>query len=771
MRRTVPFFALGVWCLQQQAALPGVDWIAAAFCMALLLAFGALRTRAPLRALLLVAAAGLAGFGWAAWRADVRLAGYLPAAWEGRDVSVVGVVAEMPQPFPRGERFAFAVEQVLTPSAVVPERLLLSWYGEAGESAEPVARVQPGERWQLVVRLKRPHGNANPHGFDYEAWLLERDLRATGYVRPGQDARRLEGFVLHPAYLMERVRHDVRSRFLTDLGDAEYGGILVALAVGDQRAIQGAFWNLFSRTGTTHLMSISGLHVTMVAALFGWFVGSLWRRNPALVHRLAAQRAAVLAGMLAAAVYAALAGFSVPAQRTVFMLAVGALAILSGRRSSPSSVMAVALLVVLLLDPWAVLSPGFWLSFGAVGLLFYVATGRVGPVQGWRARLVAWGMAQWAVTVGSLPLLLLFFQQFSLISPLANALAIPVVSLLVTPLALLAVIVPLPALLALAHGLLACLMDVLAILAEAPVLERAVPPPLWLLLGGAGVLWLLMPRGVPARWLGALLLLPALLHVPTRPEAGRAWIEVLDVGQGLSVLVRTAGHALLYDAGPLYSAESDAGQRIVVPYLRAIGLAGLDALVVTHRDSDHAGGAASVLAAMPVKRILSSVDELSGERCAAGINWEWDGVHFSLLHPPESIGTGGRLKPNNRSCVLRIDAGGRVMLLTSDIEAVDELSMLERNPGALRADVLLVPHHGSRTSSTPAFIAAVGATEVIFPVGYRNRFGHPRPDVVTRYAAARAWRTDRDGAVRVVLGDAVDLSAFRHERRRYWHGR
>lgn len=773
MRLAIPFLALGVWCLQQLAHLPGPAALALSGVLAAMFVLAASRvSQRSLQLVLVVVAAFLAGFGWAGWRAEMRLAEHLPAEWEGRDVELLGVVAEMPQPFARGERFVFDVEEVLTSSAIVPGRVLLSWYAEAAEATQTgETRVRPGERWRMVVRLKRPHGNANPHVFDYEAWLLERDLRATGYVRPGNEARRLDDFVLRPGYLVERIRHDIRGRFLADLAGAEFGGILVALAVGDQRAIQGDFWNVFSRTGTTHLMSISGLHVTMVASLFGWLVGWLWRHSPRLMHRLAAQRAAVLAGMVAAAVYAALAGFSVPAQRTVYMLTVASLAMLSGRRTSPSSVMKLALLAVLVIDPWAVLSPGFWLSFGAVGLLFYVASGRVGDFRGWRARLAAWGAAQWAVTIGSLPLLLLFFQQFSLVSPLANALAIPVVSLLVTPLALLAVVVPLPGLLALDHWLLAQLMDVLTMLADMPVLERPAPPAAWLMLGVGGALWLLMPRGVPARWLGAVLMLPALLHVPPRPEAGRAWVEVLDVGQGLAVLVRTAGHALLYDAGPLYSAESDAGQRIVVPYLRAIGQSRLDVLMVTHRDSDHSGGAASVMAAMPVTRILSSVDDMTGERCQAGMAWEWDGVHFSLLHPPAAIAGDGRLKPNNRSCVLRVSADNGSMLLTSDIEAVDEQALLERDAGALRADVLLVPHHGSRTSSTPAFIEAVGAKDVIYPVGYRNRFGHPRPDIVARYGTVRAWRTDRDGAVRVDLGDELRISAWRQQRPRYWQGR
>ncbi|MCK6406050.1 MAG: DNA internalization-related competence protein ComEC/Rec2 [Rhodocyclaceae bacterium] len=769
MKAGVPVFAIGVASLQLQAALPSLPWIAAGFALMLLLTIGACYRKLRWPVLL---AALLAGFCWAALRAELRLQDHLPTAWEGRDIELLGIVAEMPQPFARGVRFTFAVEQVLTEGAVVPPRIALSWY-EAGQDAIASAdKVRPGERWRLTVRLKRPHGNANPFGFDYEAWLLERDLRATGYVRAQPVPERLATFVAAPAYAVERLRYAIRDRFLADLAGADYAGILVALAVGDQRAIQGEFWRVFSRTGTTHLMSISGLHVTMIAALIGGLVGWLWRRSPRLMILLAAQRAAVLAGAAAALAYALLSGFSVPAQRTACMLLVAAIALLSGRRTAPSQVLGIALAAVLLLDPWAVLAPGFWLSFGAVALLFYVSTGRSPfPVTGWRDRLAAWGVAQWAITIASLPILLFFFSQFSLVSPLANALAIPIVSLVVTPLALLAMILPLSLLLDIAHGLLSWLMAFLIMLADFPLLERPAPPLPMVALGVLGIVWMLLPRGIPRRGLGAVLLLPALLYVPPRPAPGEAWITVLDVGQGLAVVVRTASKTLLYDTGPLFSAESDAGQRIVVPHLRALGIGRLDAMMVTHGDSDHAGGAASVLDAMPVDALYSTLAELPGETCHAGQRWEWEGVRFEVLHPQRASVLKGDRRPNHLSCVLRVTAGGHSMLLTSDIEAEDERELLARTPESLHADVLLVPHHGSLTSSTPGFVAAVGASDAIIAAGYRNRFGHPRPQVLARYSSARAWRTDLQGAIEVRLGAQLDVAAWRERRARYWYGR
>jgi competence protein ComEC len=770
MRIKILCFAGGVGLLQMQERLPD-EYVPLA-----LLGGGALllwrlgrRRHWLAQALVLLACAGL-GFGWAAWLAQQRLADQLPAAWEGQDIQVVGVVAALPQSFERGERFEFAVESVIgAPLARVPQRIMLSWYhGWHEEEWHEGGAVHPGERWRLTVRLKRPHGNANPHGFDYEAWLFEGGLRATGYVRPRTEAQRLDTFVPRPTYAVEWLRDAIRDRFTAVLPEAPYVGVLVALTVGDQRVIPNAQWKVFNRTGITHLVSISGLHVTMVAALCAALVGWAWRRSERLTLRLPAQRAAVLAGWLAALAYALLAGFAVPAQRTLYMLSVVALALWSGRNLGASRTLLLALLAVLVLDPWAVLAAGFWLSFGAVALLFYVGTARVGEAHGWRAALAQWGATQWAVTIGSLPLLLLLFQQFSLVSPLANAIAIPFVSFVITPLALLFAVLPWPPLLQVDHWLMTQLMRLLEWLAGWPVWQQAAPP-LWAaLLAALGVLWLLLPRGFPARWLGLCLLLPALVWPAPRPAPGAAWVEVLDVGQGLAVVVRTAGHVLLYDTGPLYSAESNAGQRIVLPYLRAIGVERLDALVVTHRDTDHSGGVFAVQDALPIARTLSSVPELPGEPCALGQSWAWDGVRFTMLHPLAGDYARALPKTNDMSCVLRIENDAGSVLLSSDIEARDEQALLARSPSLLHSDVLLVPHHGSRTSSTPDFVAAVGAREAVIPVGYRNRFNHPRPDVVGRYAASRLWRTDRDGMVHIELDKGVALSAYRQAYRRYW---
>ncbi len=548
MRLAIVAFALGVWLLQWQEALPGIAVLVTTGLAAIAAVIAARRLpREPLRIGLVTFAFAALGLVYAAIFAHVRMADSLDARWEGQDIVLTGIVASLPQPFDRGVRFEFDVEAADPAEASVPGRVLLSWYnGLSREEYQEVMPVRAGERWRLSVRLKRPHGNANPHGFDYEASLLERGIRATGSVRPRGIAERLDTMVPRPAYAIERLREAARERFWDALPVHRYAGVLIALAIGDQRAIEPGDWEIFTRTGVNHLMSISGLHVTMVAGLVAALALFGWRRSERLALRLPAQKAAALAGFAAAFAYCLIAGFAVPAQRTLYMIGVVALAMYSDRVSTPSRVLALALAVVLLLDPWAVLSPGFWLSFGAVAVIFVVATGRPQRPH-W---LSQWGALQWAVTVALAPALLAMFQQVSLSSPLANAVAIPLVSLVVTPLALAGAVLPLPIAewpLGLAHWLLEMLMHLLRWLAalDASVWRQHAPASWTLPLALGGVAWLLLPRGFPARSLGLLLLSPMLAVTPSAPEAGALWLTVYDVGQGLAVLVRTRSHALL----------------------------------------------------------------------------------------------------------------------------------------------------------------------------------------------------------------------------------
>jgi competence protein ComEC len=772
-------FALGVCLLQQQAELPGPGALAALCALGSLAAVRASRRVPPaLAACAKFVSCAALGFAWAAGLAHWRLADRLDAEFEGRDVVVSGVVAGLPQPFDRGVRFDFDVE---TPASGVPRRISLSSFGFAAAEAQAVLPVRAGERWRFAVRLRRPHGGVNPHGFDYEAWLLERGIRATGYVRSpgkrgeGEVPQRLDDLVYRFPYLVDRLRENARARMLAALPGRPYVGVLVALAIGDQQAIDPAQWQLFARTGVSHLMSISGLHVTMVAGLFAGLVSFGWRRSEALALALPAQKAAAVAGFVGAFAYCLVSGFAVPAQRTLYMVGVVAAAMWLGRASSASRVLAAALVAVLILDPWAVLSPGFWLSFAAVAVIFHVSAGHTATPH-WLAQ---WGRVQWAVTVGLAPLLLVLFRQVSLVSPLANAIAIPLVSFVVTPLALLGAVLPLDWPLALGHALLEAMMAALGLLAGLPsaVWQQHAPVPWTVPLALLGIAWLLLPRGVPARWIGAVLAAPMFVVLPPAPGAGELWITVLDVGQGLSVVARTEKHVLLYDAGPAYNAFADSGSRVVLPYLRGEGVERLDALVVSHDDRDHSGGAGSVVEGIPVGLLWSSLSDdhplrsegPPGRSCAAGQRWEWDGVAFEFLHPGTE-GASGRA--NNRSCVLRIAAPGGRVLLTGDIERAAERELLRRVPELLPAEALLVPHHGSATSSSPEFVEQVAPRYAVFTVGYRNRFGHPREDVLERYreAGSALLRTDSAGAIEMRFSvGALRVETQRERARRYWH--
>ncbi len=730
-------------------------------------------------------ATGLAaGFAYAAIFAHYRLADELPLELEGRDVELVGTVSSLPQFFARGVRFEFTVEQVLTSGARVPALLQLSWYGGfAAEARMPDPAVRPGERWLLNVRLKRPHGGANPHVFDYEAWLLEKGIRATGYVRPPRSEsapRLLAAFVWTPRSVIDRARERMRNRLQATLADRPHAGVIVALAVGDQRAIDADDWQVFARTGVGHLMSISGFHVTMIASLAAALAFMAWRRSETLMLTLAAPRAAAVAGFAAAFLYCMIAGFAIPAQRTLFMLGVAAWALWRGWFGSGLRVLAISGGLVCVIDPWAPLSPGFWLSFGAVAILLISAV-RFGRPAHWLREAVN---AQLAVTFGLLPLTLALFQQVSVAGPIANAVAIPVVSLVVTPLSIAASLLPFDIVALAAHAALEWLMMFLNWLSgfEWAIWQRAEPPMWMVLLAVAGAAWLVVPAWWQWRLVGIAWMLPLLVHEPAPLEPGSLRADVLDVGQGLAITVRTRNHSLLFDAGPQYSPEADGGNRVIVPFLRGEGISRIDGMVLSHDDSDHTGGTLSSRKALNPAWTASSLPPdhplLSGQRgqqrCAAGASWQWDGVRFEFLHPPGDMDfSDATIKDNARSCVLAISTHGKRVLIAADIEADVERQLLARG-APLRSDVLVVPHHGSRTSSTGEFIDAVSPEAAVMAVGYRNRFRHPAADVVERYSrrGIEIYRTDLDGAIKVRIDSAgLQIDRWRRARVRYWQGR
>ena len=726
--------------LQLQQAVLWPAWAyAAVLALAVPLLWPAGRGR-PARAALAFAALAFALTGL---RAASFASQALDPAIEGRDVAVSGTVAAMPQRADGGVRFRFELDSSEVP---LPPQLLLGWYGaQATEDpgsidlASAVPALRAGERWRFTVRLKAPHGNVNPHGFDYELWMWEQGLQAAGYVRAGPHdpaPQRVGPGWRHP---VERARQSVRDAVYERIEDARTAGVLAALVTGDQNAIERGDWDIFRATGVAHLMSISGLHITMFAWAAALAIGAAWRRSRRLCLAWPAQHAALVGGVVLATAYALFSGWGVPAQRTIWMLATVAGLRLAGRRWPWTHVWLLACAVVVAIDPWAMLQAGFWLSFVAVGVLFAADPGAKREEGGSKLAhsLRAALHEQWVVTLALTPLGVLLFGQVCVVGLVANAVAIPWVTLVVTPLALAGVAFhPLWDLSAGAVAWLQLFLEWLASLPFATVPMPAVP--LWAgVLGVAGGLLLAMRLPWQVRTLGIALVLPVLLWQAARPVPGEFEVLAADIGQGNALLVRTSAHTLVYDSGPRYGPESDAGHRVVVPLLRALGER-VDILMLSHRDSDHTGGAAAVLAMQAQAALVSSIEDdhelqaiRRASRCSAGQRWTWDGVEFAVLHP-QAADYDAPAKPNAMSCVLRISNGNRTALLVGDLEAPQEARLVDA-AAPLRADVLLVPHHGSKTSSSAAFLDAVHPALALVQAGYRNRFGHPAAPVLERY--------------------------------------
>lgn len=755
MRSAALAFLVGIVLVQQLPALPSLAWAL------LLIPLVLVAWRMP-RAWPLVFLVG--GVVWISFRAGLILGDRLPSTLEGVDLTLTGVVADIPQTTDYGVRFELVVSAAEHNgvTVTVPGRVRMT-------SALREFAPRAGEHWRLRARLKRPHGFQNPGGFDYEAYLFRSRIGATGYVRAEQKPERIDAGA--GRFAIDALRQRLGERIHAVLAGNDYAGLVSALANGNGRGITDGQWEVLRATGTLHLVAISGLHISLIGGI-AFFLGRfLWALPGYSVLRLPAPHAGAVAALAAATAYAALAGFVIPTQRALIMLAVVMAGIAWRRRMAPSLILAVALLLVLMHDPLAVMAPGFWLSFAAVAVILYVAQGET-PHSLWRR----WGYLQIAIAVGMLPLMLWLFQQVSLVAPVANLLAVPVFDVLAVPLTLAGVGllgVGLDAAAALcletAAGLLHGLWYVLQALAAIDAGQWVQHRPNAVALGAAcvGVVWLLAPRGWPARWVGAVWLLPMLWLRPAGPAPGELWFTLLDVGQGLAAVVRTERHVLVYDTGARFSTRFDAGRAVVWPYLRAQGIARVDRLIVSHGDNDHIGGAAALMRLVPIARVQSSVPErLGAEPCIAGERWEWDQVEFAMLNPPMN----GSSRDNDGSCVLLIKSRHGRVLLTGDIAKRAERQLLASGTD-LATDILIVPHHGSNSSSTAEFVAAVRPRHALFAVGYRNRYRHPHPRVVARYVALGARRYDSatSGALEFRLRpDGIAVDPYRDRARRYW---
>ena len=767
----------------QQSALfsPGAYVAIAGAAVALAMVLGWWIKPARSRAWCVLALAMVLAWGCTGWRAAAFQQTAMPAAWEGRDVRVEGVIVDMPQTTARGVRMRFEIEQAWAQGMPIrlPEGVMLTWYGEP-----PAEGLQAGQRWAWTVRLKAPHGERNPHSMDWELWLWSQGVQATGYVRQhrsgnGSGSGSGSGEVAPPQWLAQTARAPVaqlRGRLLQAMQPPEGAsareqaswGVVQALVTGAQSRITRADWQLFRDTGVAHLVSISGLHITMFAWLAVALVNAGWRRSARCCLWLPAPLAAAWAGWCLATAYAVFSGWGIPAQRTIGMLLVVVLLRTQGRTWPWPMVWLTVLTVVVLLDPWSLLQPGFWLSFVAVGVLFATQPpDRNRREKKYRHAGLRLLREQAVLGLALAPLTLLLFGQISVVVLLVNLWAIPWVTLVVTPLSMLGALWP--PFWQLAVSGVTVMIWLLEAMAAWPVAVLYFAQPAWwaAVAGVLGCLWLAMPWGWRWRLLGLPLVMPMLWWQPATPAWGQFDLLALDVGQGSAVLVRTQHHSLLFDAGPRWSEHVDAGERTVVPVLRALGV-DLSAHMISHADSDHAGGAPSVQQAFPQSQGLGA----GGVPCQAGQSWRWDGVHFQVLHP---LLTGPAVRAvhtasNASSCVLQVESlAGKRALLSGDIEARQERALI-RAGADVRAQVLLVPHHGSTTSSSAAWIEAVQPAIAIAQAGYRNRFGHPAPAVVERYQRAGvAWvATPTCGAAWWRSTQPDQVQCERAHRRRYW---
>ena len=706
----------------------------------------------------------LIGLLWTIFRASFYGVSALPATLEGHTLKVSGTITSIPQVHAQHTRFDLLIDDNKTYPWV--GKIRLSWY-------HPEQALQAGQRWQLAVRLKRPHGFANPGGFDYEAWLYEQRIGATGYVR-NTPSPQLLGQQLTLNYWRSRLSQTLHQA----LAGQAVAGLLIALATGDRQYIDDQQWQVLIDTGTNHLMAISGLHIGLVFGLFYWLGKRAWRMSAQCCLRLPAPDVGMLIGLLGAIAYAAMAGFAIPTQRALMMLAVLVASHFSRRWVRPIGILMLALILVLFFDPLSVLSSSFWLSFSAVFfILLFLDAHRQSNTPYW----MQFVLIQLVVTLGLIPLLGIWFNRISLIGPVANLLAVPVVSIIIVPMVLLGTLaiefIPYLASqwLTLGAFIMQQLWAILTFISELPGITMDIAQPAGWAVGIAliGILMGITTKQLKLRLLGITMVLVLFIPTQKRLQAGEFRLDFMDVGQGLAVLVHTASHHLLYDTGFYANPGFNAGTSVILPYLRYAGISQLDKVILSHDDKDHTGGFPAIQKNISIGEVWhmphSSHTQATTRTCQAQQAWQWDGVNFEILFPSLPLLAGH----NNRSCVLRITNGQSTALLTGDIEKSAERILQKKYASQLHAQVVSSPHHGSNTSSTIGFINALDADHVVHSAGYRNRFGFPKPQVVDRYRQAHTqqWRTDLQGMVSFMFRyqqTKPDISIYRDRIKRFW---
>ncbi len=765
MRIFIFAFLCGISSLYFFHQLPKIDWFYFAFLISILFLYFYYSKKISF---IIIVAGVLFGFSYAGWRAENIFAFTLPHRLEGKTIPVTGYVASIPKVDQYKINFDYVVTHFNQKKNSFRIRLSVPFSRKNNE----IWHFHAGEVWHFYVRLKRVHGVFNPGGNDTEASAFRQGIRAQGYVVTRLPMK----YIKKPLYLvpLTQWREKIKDKLAELIAPSATSVWLTALAIGERSAVPATYWGILRATGTNHLMAIAGLHIGFIAGLFYFLANRIWRFSARLCLFVPAQTVAQIAALFGAVIYASLAGFSLPAQRTVVMLSVFYLSVLFRRKIPLFQGYCLALFFVLILQPFSILDESFWLSFGAVGLIIVSMSGR--KTRGGYFFLI--GKMQWVMTLGLLPLTAWFFQQYSCVSLFANLLAVPWMGFIILPCIFFAMIflswLPIVSakLFLFADKNLTWLWQFLTAISHWQFATLSISITSWLILFLAmtGVFLLLLPAGFPKKWLGFFLVLPLFFSKIDYPATGNVWFTLLDVGQGLSAVVETAQHVLVFDAGPAMGVSDDMGERVVLPFLQSRQIKIIDNLVISHGDNDHIGGARTLLKNFLVKKIQTSVPEkFTGYPvffCLAGESWQWDGVLFEFLYPEEKLLHQG----NDSSCVLRVTAQNKTILLTGDIEKKAEKILLAKNR-LNKTTILVAPHHGSKTSALKKFVARVHPKYVLFPLGYRNRYHFPHPSVVRSWQqeGSLLFATAQTGAIFFDVSPSGKMPhLFRQEHVHFW---
>jgi len=724
-----------------------------------------------------IALISLIGFGWAHIQADHLIQTKLPEVYIGKNIQIEGYIASLPRHDNRKARFEFDVEKVLQPEQIVfPKKLVLSWYKPG------TRKFNVGDKWRFTVRVKPSRTFANPGGFDYNKWLLQKGILASGYIRSKQPVELIESNMF--AYPLQRLRQSLQARLNNIAIDAQVLPFVRALVIGDRSGLKNEDWVVLQKTGTIHLMAISGLHIGLIATFMFFVARYVWSRIPGAALYFAAPRAAAIIAWIAAFFYSALAGFALPTQRAMIMLSVVLFALVLKKRIQPTYVFSAALALVLLYDSFAVLSASFWLSFGAVAFIYYFiyTSGQI-TASSAASRFKFWLSLQIFISISLLPLTIQFFQQAPILSPLANVVAVPVVGFIIVPLSFIGCL-----LLFINDTLALAVFDLIKVVFSMlwsflewfsdlsfSTYAFATPSIYALILAILGLAMVFLPRVLHIRISGLICCIPILFPFVKTIDHGEFRLSVLDVGQGLSIVLQTQRHNLVFDAGPKFSRNLDAGRAVVIPFLREKAVKKLDTLLISHADNDHIGGANSILSGINVTSVLTSnPDKISNnskntiDRCVRGQRWNWDAVQFEIIHPDVNDYSGA-LSENNLSCVLLVTSGNQQVLLTGDIEREAENLILRRYPQLSNLDLIVAPHHGSKTSSSQRFVQQLRPEIAIIPVGWRNRFHFPHAQVLDRYRSIEAdiYQTSESGEISFD-STTQTIGQYRQQNHSYW---